>query len=302
MLRLQAPAKVNLTLRILAQERSGFHQLETLLVSLGFGDTLEIEQTEGGVDLQVDGLPCGSLEENLAYRAARLFLSESGVEAGIRIRLEKRIPVGAGLGGGSSDAGTTLRGLRLLFPRIVEDDRLFRLAGTLGSDVPFFLSPSPLTLAWGRGDRLHPLPVLPEAPVLLALPPTEISTAEAYRALARKRKGAPSPHAATLFSPEAVSSWEEVGSLAVNDFEEVVFPIYPHLEAIRDGLRKTGPLIALLSGSGAALFGLYGSEEDASSAKAELDACFPDTRFVLTTTRSRTPGAQSPGVETGVGV
>jgi 4-diphosphocytidyl-2-C-methyl-D-erythritol kinase len=286
MLKLHAPAKVNLFLRILAQEKSGFHQLETLFASLEFGDTITLEGASSGISLETDGPPMGSPEENLVYRAARGFLEEGGVGEGVRIHLKKRVPLAAGLGGGSSDAGATLLGLQTLFPGALEDEQLLQLAGSLGSDVPFFLSPSPLTLAWGRGDRLFPLPPLPPAPVLLALPPVEVRTQEAYGVLAKERRKAPLRHSTRLHSQEAFSSWERLGIFAENDFEEPVFREYPVLGQIRDALSESGPIFALLCGSGAALFGLYGDESTATRARADLSDRFPDTRFLLTRTLS----------------
>jgi 4-diphosphocytidyl-2-C-methyl-D-erythritol kinase len=284
MLKLHAPGKINLFLRILAQEKSGFHQLETLFASLEFGDTITLERASSGVSLEIDGLPMGPPEENLVYRAAKGFLQEGGVGEGVRIHLEKRVPLAAGLAGGSSDAGGTLRGLQLLFPGALGEERLLQLAGALGSDVPFFLSPSPLALAWGRGERLLPLPPLPSAPVLLALPPVEVRTPDAYGLLARERGKAEPRQSTRLLSLEAFSSWERVGLLAENDFEDLMFGKYPLLGRIRRGLRDSGPIFTLLSGSGAALFGLFGDEKTAALARADLADRFPETRFVLTRT------------------
>jgi 4-diphosphocytidyl-2-C-methyl-D-erythritol kinase len=294
MLKLQAPAKVNVFLRVLAQERSGFHQLETLFTTLEFGDVLTLEEARSGIVLEVEGPPIGPLEDNLVYRAAKGFLEAGRVGGGVRIRLEKRVPMGAGLGGGSSDAGATLLGLQTLFPGSLGEEQLLLLAGTLGSDVPFFLSPSPLTLAWGRGERLLPLAPLPPAPVLLALPPLEVPTPEAYGLLARGRGDAPPRAPARILPPGAFSSWERLGSLAENDFEEPVFRAYPLLGRIRAALQESGPIFTLLSGSGAALFGLYGDEVTAIRGRADLADRFPGTRFVLTQTGSSSPGPDSP--------
>jgi len=284
MLKLHAPAKVNLFLRILAQEKSGFHQLETLFASLEFGDTITLEGASSGISLETDGPPMGPPEENLVYRAARGFLEEGGVVEGVRIHLKKRVPLAAGLGGGSSDAGATLLGLQTLFPGALGEEQLLQLAGALGSDVPFFLSPSPLTLAWGRGDRLLPLPPLPSAPVLLALPPVEVRTQAAYGLLGKERGKAPPRQSTRLLSQEAFSSWERLGILAENDFEEPIFREHPLLGRVRGALRESGAVFSLLSGSGAALFGLYGDENAATLARADLGDRFPDTRFVLTRT------------------
>ena len=286
MVRLLAPAKVNLFLRILAQERSGYHQLETLFCRLEFGDTLELERAARGIDLEVEGAEIGPPEENLAHRAARAFLDASGHQAGVRILLRKQVPVRAGLGGGSSDAGATLLGLAKLFPGAVAGEDLLDIAGSLGSDVPFFLTESPMAMAWGRGDRIRPLPALPETPVLLALPPLEIPTPWAYGRLAAERVRNPPPMRPMLFSQESLSSWDRVAELAENDFEAVVFREHPSLERIRDAIADAGSFLTLLSGSGSALFGLFLGPGTAGEARATLEGMFPDTRFVLTRTES----------------
>ena len=290
MLKRHAPAKVNLFLRILAQEKSGFHQLETLFASVDFGDTITLEEASSGVSLEIDGLPTGPVEKNLVYRAAKGFFQEAGVGRGVEIHLKKRIPLGAGLGGGSSDAGATLLALQTLFPGALGDARLLELAGSLGSDVPFFLSTSPLALAWGRGDRILPLPPLPPAPVVLALPPIGVRTPDAYRVLAQERGKVPARRFTRLLPPDAFSSWEGVGLLAENDFQDLVFKVHPLLGGIGDAFRDSGPLFSLLSGSGAALFGLYEDEETAARAKEELGDRFPSTQFILTWTGSPSVG------------
>jgi hypothetical protein len=192
------------------------------------------------------------------------------VDGGVEIHLEKRIPVGGGLGGGSSDAAAALRGLQALFPAALTPEEVLRIAGSLGSDVPYFLCGSPLALAWGRGDRLLPLPPPPPAPVLLALPPVAVATAEAYRLLAAARREgsrlqeirreASRPGPPRLLSVETLSSWDGLSALAGNDFEEVILPAHPLLRRLREALRETSPLLSLLSGSGACLFAVYGGE------------------------------------------
>jgi 4-diphosphocytidyl-2-C-methyl-D-erythritol kinase len=284
MLTLHAPAKVNLHLQILARETSGFHQLETVFASLEFGDTLSMSGTASGVSLATEGPSMGPLQENLAYRAAVAFLERSRVDAGVEIRLSKRIPVGGGLGGGSSDAAITLLGLQRLFPGALSPGQVIHLAGSLGSDVPFFLCRSPLALAWGRGDRILPLAPLPTVPVLLALPQVAVATADAYRLLAAARAEVPRAAPARIHSLDEFSSWKGLASLARNDFEDVVLPAHPYLGRLREGLNETNPVLSLLSGSGAALFAVYEGASEAWEGKGLLEERFPETRFVLTRT------------------
>lgn len=287
MLTLSAPAKINLFLRVLAQENSGFHQLETLFAALEFCDTLTLSPEGQEVRLHVEGPPLGPIEENLVHRAATAFFREAGLKSGIRIHLEKRVPPGAGLGGGSSDAAATLLGLDSIFPGEVGREALLAIAGMLGSDVPFFLAESPLSLAWGRGDRLLPVDPLARAPVLLALPPVAVATPWAYQALAEARSGEPVRRSPRILDPESLTGWEGVGSLAENDFQEIVFREYPLLRRIQAALEEKGPRFSLLSGSGSALFALFADETTAKRAGEELTEDFPNTRFVLTRTLFR---------------
>jgi len=299
MLTLHAPAKVNLYLKILARETSGFHHLETVFASLEFGDILTVSRTAAGVALTTEGPPTGPVRENLIHQAATAFLERGGVDGGVEIHLEKRIPVGGGLGGGSSDAAAALRGLQALFPGALTPEEVLRIAGSLGSDVPYFLCGSPLALAWGRGDRLLPLPPPPPAPVLLALPPVAVSTAEAYRLLAAARREgsrlqeirweASRPGPARLPSVETLSSWDGLSALAGNDFEDVILPAHPLLRRLREALRETSPLLSLLSGSGACLFAVYGGEREALVAKDFMEERFSESTFVLTRTEVLLP-------------
>jgi 4-diphosphocytidyl-2-C-methyl-D-erythritol kinase len=298
MVRILAPAKVNLTLRILGREESGFHQLETVFLGVQFGDSLSVARRDSGIALRVDGPPLGPLEENLVYRAAQGFLELAGRSAGLDISLEKRIPVQGGLGGGSSDAAATLRALSVLLPGWVGGAELRGLAGRLGSDVPFFLSSSPLALAWGRGDRLLSLPPLPGAPVILAIPPFGVSTPEAYRLLDLDRVERPGARPPEFHTLGTLGSWGEVAARAENDFEDVLFRAFPLISRIRRALEVRGPRVSLLSGSGSALFAVFEEDQEARDALPLLEAAFPETRFILSRTLEGFPDPISePGVE-----
>lgn len=289
-LTLLAPAKVNLFLRVLAREEGGYHQLETLFQLLELSDRLSIERTaRSGVELEVQGATLGPPEENLAWRAATALLEAAGgpgrSAGGVRIVLEKRIPHGAGLGGGSSDAAAVLRGVNRLLGLALPPERLLALGASLGSDVPVFLSPSTTTLAWGRGDRMLPLPPLPRTSILLALPDFPVSTPEAYRWMAEWRgrgaegggNGGPA-----LLDPGGLRTWEGVAAASENDFEGPVFAMHPHLGEICEGIRRSGAVAARLSGSGSALFGVFIHEAGAAAAGIALGQTFPSVRFVVT--------------------
>jgi 4-diphosphocytidyl-2-C-methyl-D-erythritol kinase len=255
---LRAPAKVNLRLRVLERRADGFHALETLFLAIGLEDLVEVEVAGSGVSLRAEGEAdsLGEAEDNLVVRAARAYLRESGWSTGLRLRLVKRVPAAAGLGGGSSDAAATLRLLEELSPAPLGGARLGELALALGSDVPFFLCGSPFALARGRGELLQPLPALPPAPVLVAHPGAPLPTAAAFAELAALRAGTLPPGAAEL-SPDGLTGWEGVAPLALNDFTAVALRRVPGTGEALAVLREEGASIALLSGSGAAVFGVF---------------------------------------------
>lgn len=282
MLRILAPAKVNLVLRVLAREASGYHQLETVFLGLEFGDVLSVALKGRGISLTVEGPLPGPTEENLVYRAARAFLTRAGIERGVELHLSKRIPTQGGLGGGSSDAAATLKALSALLPGSVERQDLWDIAGALGSDVPFFLSPSPRALAWGRGERILPLSPLPQVAVILAAPPLRVSTPEAFRSLAEERSRTGEPRRPGCLHREGMGRWEETGAGAENDFEPVIFRRYPLLGRIRAVMEEQSPRLSLLSGTGASLFAVFETREEAEAAKTQLEGTFPDVPFILT--------------------
>lgn len=322
-----APAKVNLLLRVLAREESGYHGIETLFQALELHDTVEVERRpEPAVSLEVTWAgpseDLGPVEDNLAYRAAAGYRARAGLDdvPGVAVGLTKAIPAGAGLGGGSSDAAAVLRAMDRIHAGALGEAALMELAGSLGSDVPFFLGPSPLALGWGRGERLLGLPPLASRPVLVVIPPFRVSTGEAYRRLAEMRasplgeppsatpdarageasggdeagghRGAgPSPGWTETVLPGAVpltmddvSSWSGVTARAGNDFEAVVLRDRPRARAILELLRSRGAAPALLSGSGSALFGVFPDGNRAEGAAKEIRSAVPGARVVRTGT------------------
>jgi len=293
MFRVEAPAKINLFLRVLVREDSGYHQLETLFQALEVGDSLSLRPGDRGIVLDLDGPPMGPVEENLVFRAARAFLDAAGLESGLEIRLKKRLPLQAGLGGGSSDAAAVLKGLERLFPGHLGPKELLSLAAGLGSDVPFFLSPSPLALAWGRGQRVLPLPHLPSVSVLLAIPPKGVSTPEAYRLLSETRMKPGQSPVPAVHELQDFSTWEHIAGIAENHFEEVVLPLDPMLGGLKDAFEREEPRFALLSGSGSALFAIFEAEGAAEEARLRLRRSFPSTRFLLTRTLESFPDPTS---------
>jgi 4-diphosphocytidyl-2-C-methyl-D-erythritol kinase len=254
---LPAPAKLNLFLRVLAREDSGYHGIETLFCRLALADELTAERRPGaGVTIAVDGADVGPDEENLAVRGARAALALLRSPFAVHLELKKRIPVGAGLGGGSSDAAAALLAVNALTGNALPRHELLQCAARLGADVAFCFSGAPLALGWGHGERLLALPPLPRAPVLLLTPPAPVRTAEAYGWVDAAHQGASRRGAVTL-DLEALATWGSVARLAGNDFESVVFARMPAVRSAFEALVATRPLLCRMSGSGSTLFAVY---------------------------------------------
>jgi 4-diphosphocytidyl-2-C-methyl-D-erythritol kinase len=256
-----APAKVNLFLRVLAREESGYHALETLFCALSLADTVRVVRGAPGVRLHVEGgVDTGPAERNLCVRAAERFCRALGAEPAVDIHLAKKIPSAAGLGGGSSDGAATLRALNALHGEPLGRADLLRMAIELGSDVPFFLCGSPLALAWSRGERLLPLPPLPPRPVIVAHPGVAMPTAEAFRRIAERRGGGYAPDARAL-PIDRLRDWDSVATLAENDFQDVVAEEIPFIHLATSALRQGGARIAMMAGSGSSVFGVFDSDD-----------------------------------------
>lgn len=246
-----AQAKVNLALRILGREPDGYHSIETVFLRLELGDDILVRVTDGRRSLRCDAMHGEMAEDNLAYRAAALYAKETGWPRGFEIEIGKRIPIGGGLGGGSSDAAAVLRILSKLSPRPISPPQLLDLAGQIGSDVPFLASDSVMALAWGRGEKLMPLPPLPPRNISLFLPGYEMSTAEAYASLARARGSYPTQ--ARRFTAKMFGSWEETARNSVNDFEAVVSDDVPFVPGwLENGVRFG--VFTRMTGSGSTVF------------------------------------------------
>ncbi len=251
--RVRALAKINLDLRVLGKRPDGYHELRTVFQTISLADTLDIAFQPGkktAIELEDDlGIP-----DNLVTRAARLALDAMGAAGRVEMRLEKHIPMGAGLGGGSADAAAVLLALPALAGRSLDLARLCQLAGQLGSDVPFFLLGG-AAVGIGRGTEIYPLPDGPARRGLLVTPGIHVSTAQAYRDL--------SPSLTTELQQNKIFSflshtWD-LGGLepAVNDFETVVFEQHNRLADLKRRLSRAGASAALMTGSGSAVFGLF---------------------------------------------
>ncbi|MCE2900780.1 MAG: 4-(cytidine 5'-diphospho)-2-C-methyl-D-erythritol kinase [Gemmatimonas sp.] len=263
----RAHAKVNFLLRILAREASGYHGIETLFQRLALHDVVRVTVSEAPSHLSCHGpmMPTtglGPVEHNLAWRAAECYTTAAGWRTGWQIDIEKHIPVGGGLGGGSADAAAVLRALEALCPTPLGLPRLLEIAGTLGADVPFLVTDHALAWAWGRGDRLLPLPPLPCMEVTLVVFDLGVNTGAAYGAFARARDARGDTVRAYAYPGDAFGSWASIAALAANDFECVVAELHegvrtvlPIVRGCAGSLRDAGvPAIGMMSGSGATCF------------------------------------------------
>ncbi len=268
---INAYAKINLGLSVLSLREDGFHEVDTLMVRLALHDTITLkptalEPTETGVSLELTGVDLGiSPEQNLAYRAAELYFREAGVTGGVELGLEKRIPVAAGLGGGSADAGAVLRGLAQLYPSDVD---ILTLAAQLGSDVPFFAADLGAARATGRGEKLASVTV-PELHLVLVNPGVGVSAGDAYGRLEKLTE----PLALETILGQLERN-EEPGYF--NALESGVVGLEPVVGDVLAVLRQIGLRGVLMSGSGATCFGLAGSQYEAKLIAATLKEAYPE--------------------------
>ena len=281
--RVAAHAKINLFLRILAREASGFHQIETAFALLELADELQVRRTDAGVELEVNGPDLGPTDENLAVRAARAVLDATGNRFGVAIALTKRIPVRAGLGGGSSDGAAVLHAVNALAGNAVPRHELLHFAARLGSDVAFFAGGAALAVAWGRGERQFRLPAPPSLPALIAIPAIAVATPDAYRWWDDQNPTI-TARGPVVLDAEALATWGSIGRLGGNDFEGPVFAKHPELRSLYERLAGTGPVWVRLCGSGSAVAAVYKKEGERDDAVQRLGE--KQQRLIKTSTRA----------------
>jgi 4-diphosphocytidyl-2-C-methyl-D-erythritol kinase len=289
-IRIPAFAKVNLCLDVLGKRADGYHELRTIFHTVTLHDTLRFRAGRApGIQLQIVGneqLSQEAAEKNLVYRAVDTLRRELKIRPGVEVLLQKRIPAGRGLGGGSSDAAAALLGYLQFTRKKLEATRLLQIAAGLGADVPFFLLGG-RALGIGKGDEIYPLPDIPKLTLVIVSPKDiHVPTPDAYRCLHAPELASLTKFAAThkLFEFCALC-WSTQGEKLSNDFEEAVFRRHPRLNRIRRALLQGGASEALLAGSGSAVFGVFPSPAKARRAVVG----FPhDQTFVCETiSRSR---------------
>ena len=292
--RLKAFAKLNLDLKVFNRGEDGFHELRSVFQTVSIFDTLDIAFTPSRkTELTLEGSV--DIPANLVMKAARLLLDETAGTGRIAMRLVKRIPMGAGMGGGSADAAAVLIGLPVLAGWRIPLETLLRIAAEIGSDVPFFLLGG-TAVALGRGTEVYPLPELPARRVLVVAPGIHVSTPEAYRGFARDSNGKLTEAQRIQYIGSFQSrvwglgeslSTGGAGSRRENDFEGVVFPRHPQLKSILKNLQKSGADPAGMTGSGSALFGVFITQNQVRQAQAACETLRPQPAAIPAVFMSR---------------
>jgi len=258
---LLSPAKVNVFLKITGQRIDGYHELLTVFVPVSLYDKLIISKSEKGLEVYYRGREIPNNQNNLVSRAAISFFEKTGIKKGIKITLIKNIPISSGLGGGSSDAATTLKGLNQLWPNALSKEDLEKLALSLGADVPFFLLQKP-AMARGIGEILQPIENFPSLWYVIVSPNLMISTAWTYERIKLNLTNNRNQNKMSSFKKNIFN----IPELLFNDLERVTLVKYPFLSSIKESLLQVGALGALMTGSGPSIFGLFDSAKKARKA------------------------------------
>lgn len=274
-MKIRAPAKINLNLRVVGKRRDGYHLIDTIMLPVSLYDALEIRKIRSPVDNKKtkDGMievscdhplvPGG--EKNIVYRAARLIMRRAGKHEKIHIHIRKRIPIGAGLGGGSADAAATLIGLNRLLKLRLSVAKMEKLALSLGADVPFFIRARPAR-ACGIGERLYPLRGIPRFWLVIVYPGFPVSTAWAFKKLPPTLTKPP----VNTSIPTSLKRFDRLAKLLVNDLENVTLKRYPKIRLLKERLLHQGAVGGLMAGSGSSVFGIFSSRRGALKALRRL--------------------------------
>jgi 4-diphosphocytidyl-2-C-methyl-D-erythritol kinase len=272
--RLRAFAKVNYALEVRGLRDDGYHEIASVLQSISLADELEIERSRGGFELlfEPEGVEVGPLEENTVYKAWALLWEVSGHELSVRIRLHKKIPAGAGLGGGSADAAAVLVGMNELFGLGLDDEDLRDIGGRIGADVPFCLLGG-TALGEGRGEVLTPLPAPPDHHLVLAKPVQGAETDGVYRTYDRHRAKSRASVDSVITALLSGDLRALAGALG-NDLEPVTAGLVPEVAGHRRELLQAGALGAAMTGTGTAVYGVFRTRDEARTAEARLGSSF----------------------------
>ncbi len=286
MIRIHAFAKVNYTLDVLSPRPDGYHNLASVMQSISLGDAVEAERAGGGITLTCDAPGVPRDDRNLAVAAVRALLAHHRRTDGIALRLRKRIPAEAGLGGGSSDAAAALRAVDALLELHTPVEGLAQVASAIGSDVPFFLTGGAASVR-GRGERVQPLPDGPELHFVIVKPAVGVSTGRAYAALDAKPERRSARGTRRMEEALGIGDPAAVVRRMTNDFEEVVLAQSPEVAAAYDSLLMARASRALLCGSGACVLGVAASAGDAEAIGARLRVSGMQVHVCKTLTREQ---------------
>jgi 4-diphosphocytidyl-2-C-methyl-D-erythritol kinase len=289
----RACAKINLFLRVTGRRGDGYHELDSVFLPISLADEIRLEiraSDDASVTVHCDLPELARSRSNLAARAARSFMSEFDLIADVLIDLKKHIPVGAGLGGGSSDAATILCMMAAAAQLTDEaaERRLHRIALSLGADVPFFLDPHPSRVT-GIGERIVAIAGVPRLPIVIAVPPFEVSTAAIFRALEPAGWSGAAPDAHLV----SITRGNISAELAVNDLAAVAIAQFPEIRRLKGLLEDSGARAVQMSGSGGAVFGVFDSINEAESAAMKIRRRAPFAKVIAATTLDSDTGGES---------
>ncbi len=266
---IRAYAKINLGLDVLRRLPNGYHEVEMVMQSVGLWDELALERAEGGISITTDAAGLSTGEDNLIYKAARLMFEKYGISSGLRVRLQKNIPIAAGMAGGSTDAAAVMKGINHLYGLGLSPAQLMEDGVAIGADVPYCILGG-TALAQGIGERLTPLPPLPPCHILIAKPDISVSTKYVYQHL---DANGIEIHPDIDGMVQALRDGRLNGVLErmVNVLETVTVPAHPVIADLKTRMRGLGAADSLMSGSGPTVFGIF-REEDRAQAQAALEA------------------------------
>lgn len=269
---LLAPAKINLRLEVHEKRVDGYHEIRSIMVKVGLYDVLSLCPTPEGVKMTTNNKQIPLDHGNLAFKAASLLMRDANVPGGLHIHLEKNIPIAAGLGGGSSDAATTMKGINQQYGLNYSPAELMKLGAKIGADVPFFFSPGP-AFASGIGERLSPIKLTPSFWILFVTPSISVSTAWAYSQIHTQ------PKKSTLNFLEKIDLLKFGKEILYNDLESVVIPHFPEIGMIKQIVEGFGAWGSLMSGSGPTVFGIFFEEREAKRAEKNLAKNYGDRNW-----------------------
>lgn len=264
-LTLHAPAKVNLRLDVLGKRSDGYHDLRTMMERVNIQDEIEIRIVEKGISVQSDNEEVPRDEDNIVFRALKEILAYSSRNVGVEVFIKKVIPVASGMGGGSSNAAAVIKGINTLLKLKLSKEKLIKIGGKVGADVPFFLFEGP-ALAEGIGEHLKKIRSMPKLLFLLVNPGIKVSTEAVYnRFSAEMNEGE-----TQLEIPSSYRTKKDVAKILSNDLEKVTIREFPVIEEIKNEMIKYGAIASLMTGSGPTVFGLYSDKNKLSQAFEKL--------------------------------